>query len=148
MGPGVAQGAMVRRCVQAGVRRDVPAAAEEDGEVKEWIFLPGCASRFCSLPCGAKRPPSARTAATVPGTRPRCCAQMLGCGRSQRGSHQKRSPFTWNATTSGTSLKGLSPTSSTCGTCTCPTTVSTRWPQGPCGIWAPRCACWTSRTTS
>lgn len=137
----------MRRCALAGVRRDVPAAVEEDGEVKEWLFVHGCLFRCCSLPCGAKHPPSARTAATAPGKRPQCCAQALGCGRSQRGSHRKRSPSTWNATTSGTFPRVPSATWFTCGTCTCPTTASTRSPRGPCGIWAPSCACWTSHIT-
>lgn len=139
----------MRRCAQAGVRRDVPAAAVEDnGEVKEWIFIHGCASCSCSRPCGALHPSSARTAAIVPGTRPQCSAQMPGCGRSQRGSHRKLSPFTWNATTSGTSQRVHSATWSTCATCTCPTTASTHLPRGLYDIWAPSCACWTSHTTS
>lgn len=139
---------MVRRCTQAGVRRDVPASVEEDGTVKEWIFIHGCASRSYSWLCGAKRPPSARTAATVLGTRPRCCARMPGCGRSQRGSPRKLSPSTWSATTSGTSQRVPSVIWSTCGTCTCPTTALTLCPRGPCGIWALSCACWTSHITS
>lgn len=139
---------MVKRCAQAAMRRDVPASVEEDGLVKEWIFLHGCASRSCSWLCGAKPPQSARTAAIVPGTRPQCCAQMQGCGRSQRVYPQKQSPSTWSAITSGTSQREPSVIWSTCGTCTCPTIALTRCRRGPCGTWDLSCVCWTSHITS
>lgn len=136
----------MRPCARAGVRRDVTASVEED--VKDWIFTHGFVCHSCSWLCGAKCSHSARTAATVPGTRPRCCARMLGCGRSQRGSHQKLSPSTWSAITYGTSQRVPSVTWSACGTCTCPTTASTRLPLGPCNIWGPSYACWTSHIIS
>lgn len=138
---------MVRRCAQAGVRRDVPAASVEE-EVKDWIFTHGCLCHSCSWLYGAKCSHSAQTAATVPGTLPQCCVQMLVCGRSQRGFHQKLSPSTWSAITYETSQRVPSVTWSTCGTCTCLTTGLTHLPQGPCDIWAPSCACWTSHITS
>lgn len=142
------QGAMVRRCAQAGVRRDVPAAPGDGGVVKGWIFLPGCSSRCFSLSCGGKRGPNAPLAASVPGIRPRCSARTLGCGRSRRISRRKLSHSTWNTTTSGAFLRALSGTWSTYGTCTCLTTASTRSLRGPCAIWDLSCACWTFRTTS
>lgn len=148
LGPSVRQGAMVRRCAQAGVRRDVAAAPEDGGVVKGWIFSPGCPSRCCSWSCGAKRRPNALVAASAPGIQLRCSAQMPGCGRSRRVSHRKLSRSTWSTTTSGTCRRAPSVTWSTCGTYTCLTTASTRLLRGPCGTWGPSCGCWTFRTTS
>lgn len=147
LGLDVCWGAMVRRCARAGVRRDVPAAVEEDEEVKEVIFAHGCLFGSCFCPYGAEHPLNARTAASAPGTRPRCCAQMPGCGRSQRASPQKRSTSTWSTITSVAFPRVPSAIWSTCGTSTCPTTASTHSPRAPCDTWVPSCVCWTCRIT-